>query len=348
MMDILILPEEYVVEQFFRYGHKAKRNRYNNTYQAGCAICREGESRDRKQRCYYIPKADNIFCHNCGWSSKPLRWIREVSGKSIDEIREEIKNYTYCEGVELVDEAPKRILSGSLPDDSINLDDMRQLEYYDHSTIVHKTLELIKSRRLDTACNRPLHYYLSLTDETHRNRLCIPFYDERGDIVFYQTRTVISSTKFMPKYLSRVGVEKPLCGVDKIDPNADCAYIFEGPLNSFFTKNGVAVAGITEGSQTFTERQQKQYDTTLRFLEKIWVLDSQWLDNASMVKSKFLLEQGHKVFIWPENFGRRYKDFNDIAIALKQDEIRGEFIQKNTAEGISGIVKLAEITRSRS
>lgn len=342
------LPEEYIVEQFLQYAHRAKRNNYNSTYQAGCPICREGKSLDHKRRLYYMPKRDNIFCHNCGWSSKPLKWIREVSGKSYADIQEEIKNYQYCEGVELEDKVEERVVTSTLPTDSINLDDLRQIEYFDHSTPLQKTLELIKSRRLDTACNRPLHYYLSLTDVVHRNRLCIPFYDEHKDIVFYQTRAVLDKDiQDTPKYLSRIGADKTLCGIDTVDLNLSTAYIFEGPLNSFFTKNSVAVAGITEGHQLLTPKQQLQYDTTLRFIDKIWVLDSQWVDDASLLKSRILLEQGHRVFIWPENFGRRFKDFNDIAIKLKQDEIRGEFIQKNTAEGISGIVKLSDIERQR-
>ena len=81
---------------------------------------------------------------------------------------------------------------------------------------------------------------------------------------------------------------------------------------------------------------------------KVWVLDSQWIDNASFVKSKILIEQGYKVFIWPEKIGKQYKDFNDIAIAAKKDEISAEFINKNTHEGLMGILKLTEIGRFRN
>tara|TARA_R110000851_G_scaffold200413_3_gene351663 strand:- start:527 stop:922 length:396 start_codon:yes stop_codon:yes gene_type:complete len=125
-------------------------------------------------------------------------------------------------------------------------------------------------------------------------------------------------------------------------------YIFEGPLNAFFTKNSVAVAGITERGRSFTQRQEEQLNTTLKWYDKAWILDSQWVDQASLVKSEVLLKQGERVFIWPEKFGRRFKDFNDIAIVCKVDEIKPEFIQKNTFDGIEGIVRLSEIKKYRN
>ena len=147
-----------------------------------------------------------------------------------------------------------------------------------------------------------------------------------------------------PKYISRIGAEKTLFNIDRIDNSYKNVFIFEGPLNAFFTKNSVAVAGITDkGSATFTKRQQQQVDTVLRWYERIWVLDSQWIDNASLSKSEILLQNGEKVFIWPEKFGKRFKDFNDICVACKINEVTHEFIQKNTFEGLEGIFRLANI-----
>ena len=77
---MISLPEDFVILKFFELGFYPKYNKFNNVYQCSCPICREGQSLGKKRRCYYIPKNDNIFCHNCGWSGKPFRWIKEVSG----------------------------------------------------------------------------------------------------------------------------------------------------------------------------------------------------------------------------------------------------------------------------
>lgn len=345
------LPEEFVICKFFEYSYQPRQNKYNGTYQAGCPICREGKSLGKKRRCFYLPDKDIIFCHNCGWSSKSYTWIREVSGKTDAEIIDEAREYTDAIDILPGDDKTEfvKIVTPSLPHDSINLFDPVQVNYYNSNPIVQLCLNVIKTRRLDTAINKPDALYVSLVDKFHKNRLVIPFKNEKGDIEFYQTRSItISDLRTRPKYISRINAEKILFNIDKISPDYQNVFIFEGPLNAFFTKNSVAVAGITEkGLFSFTKRQQEQVDSVLKWHTRIWVLDSQWIDNASLTKTKALLQNGEKVFIWPEKFGRIFKDFNDICDACKINEIKHEFIEKNTFEGLEGVLKLTYIERNR-
>jgi hypothetical protein len=343
------LPEDYVISKFFQYNYAPKHNTYNNTYQGGCCICKEGDSFGKKKRCYYIPENNNIFCHNCGWSSTPLTWIREVSGKTIAEIIEEVGD---CDiKVDILEEITKSTYTtpprptNTLPENSINLFDKAQLSYYKDNDIVKQCLQVIRDRMLDVACNRPDSLYVSLTDKVHRNRIIIPFFNEHRDIEFYQTRGVLEKElKTRPKYVSKINAEKTLFNIDKISGDYDSVYIFEGPINAFFVKNSVAVAGITDrGSHMFTKKQQHQIDTTLRLFDKVWVLDSQWIDKASLKKSEILLRNNQNVFIWPENFGKHFKDFNDICILTNRNEINHEFIKKNTFKGLEGVLRLSNI-----
>ena len=263
------------------------------------------------------------------------------------QIYEDVKEKSVDDGF-ISEQQPERPKGSTLPQDSINLFDSTQTDYYRDNDIMRLSLQLLKSRRLDTAVNRPNALYLSLKANTHKNRLIIPFFNEKNEIEFYQSRTILSYDVKMPKYLSKSNADRTLFNINKVDRNSEYVYIFEGPINAFFTKNSIAVAGINEGKQSFTSRQQEQLDNVLRLQTKVWVLDSQWIDNASFAKSKILLEQGFKVFIWPEKIGKQYKDFNDIAIAAKKDEISAEFINKNTHEGLTGILKLTEIGRFRN
>lgn len=340
----MILPTDYVVLKFYELGYYPKRNRFNNTYQCSCPICREGNSIGKKRRCYYIPEKENIYCHNCGWSSKPAKWICKVAGITTLELINELKTYTNDDTAVVDEQIPiKKFVSETLPTDSINLSDASQLQYFKGNDTLRLCLQTISSRRLNTAVNRPNNLYLSVVDKVHKNRLVIPFVNEKEEIEFYQSRTILSYDNKKPKYLSKINAEKTLFNINKVNQDSDYVYIFEGPINAFFTKNSVAVAGITEGKNTFTPRQQEQIDTVLKFHTRIWVLDSQWIDKAALHKTQILLEQGEKVFLWPEKFGKRFKDFNDIAMHCKLDEIKEEFIQKNTCEGLTGILKLAEI-----
>ena len=347
---MIALPEEYVVGKFYEYIYHPKYNRYNSTHQGGCCICREGGSLGKKRRCYYIPKNDNIFCHNCGWSSKPITWIKEVSGKSDVDIINDIRNFSNNKITIEEDTVQKPLIkSSTLPQDSINLSDSSQVEFYKNNPIVTACLGLISKRRLNTAVNKPDNLYVSLTDFTHKNRLIIPFINEKHNIEFYQTRTINNQLdNKKPKYISQINAEKTLFNIDRVSSDYKNVFIFEGPINAFFTKNSVAVAGITErGSSLFTKRQQEQIDTALRWYDRIWVLDSQWIDDASLSKSRILLDAGEKVFIWPEKYGKTYKDFNDICMKYELNEITHKFIEKNTFVGLEGIFKLAYIKNKR-
>tara|TARA_R110000764_G_scaffold144681_1_gene232457 strand:- start:2642 stop:3577 length:936 start_codon:yes stop_codon:yes gene_type:complete len=300
----------------------------------------------KKKRCYYLPDTGIIYCHNCGSSLKAINWIKEVSGASTGQIITEIRDYDVTVDISKTEEVLPTIEVETLPKDSINLSDDLQCDYYSDNNIFTAANHLVKSRRLNTAVNRPDNLYLSLTDVVHKNRLVIPFVNEKQEVEFYQTRTILNKdNKLKPKYLGKVGSEKTLFNINKVSSDHDKVYIFEGPLNAFFTKNSVAVAGITEKGRSFTPRQEEQLNTTLKWYDKVWILDSQWVDRASLIKSEVLLKQGETVFIWPETIGKRYKDFNDIAIAAKKDEISWEWIEKNTYQGLAGIVKMTEIQR---
>ena len=340
---MITLPREYIVAKFYEFGRSPIYNRFNNVYQCSCPVCRESL---KKKRCYYLPDNDNVYCHNCGWSSKPWKWIREVSGLSNQQIIDEVKEYDVSVDIGKVEEVREKIQVSTLPEDSINFSDEHQLNYYADNNVITACKYIIKSRKLDTAVNRPDNLYVSLKDKVHKNRLVIPFVNERGEVEFYQTRTVLDrDKKDRPKYLGKVGSEKTLFNIDKVSSDHDKVYIFEGPIDAFFVRNSIAVAGITERGRSFTKRQEEQLNGHLKWYDKVWILDSQWGDRASMIKSEALLNQGETVFIWPETLGRKYKDFNDLAIAANKDEISWEWIQKNTFEGLEGIVKMSEVKR---
>lgn len=330
------VPETFIVNKFFKYAGGAKFNRHQNTYNGSCPLCREGTSWLKKKRCYFLPKKNVICCHNCGWYGSPFNWIKEAGQYKINELIKEIRE---DDGIVVVDtpkHTPQVKTLDALPEDSINLFNSSEVNFWKDNTIVQKAIEVIQKRRLDRAINRPDAIYLSLKDKVHKNRLIIPFYDENRKIVFYQTRKIFDSDK-TPKYLSKVGQEKTLYGISNIDPAYNTVIITEGPIDAFFVKNGLAVAGITKtGGVHLTEKQTEQLNG-LKLYEKIWLLDNQHLDKTSKEKTKNLLELGYRVFIWPT---KKYKDINDLCIDLKINQLDHEFIENNTFTKLRGLLKL--------
>jgi len=338
--------EQYYISKFFELGFYPQYNSFNNTYQCACPICREGKSLRKKKRCYFIPEKNIIYCHNCGWSSKPIKWISQITGLLPSQIKEEINNT--CDNFEdILKEEPilKQLEVDTLPKNSINLFDPAQVAYFKDNSIVLQALEYIKKRRLDTAINKPPALYISLDDKYQKNRIIIPFFNENKDIEFYQTRVFLENDGSNITYYSKLNSNKTLFNIDNIDFNQKYVFILEGPFDAFFIRNSVALAGINKGSNTLTTRQSQQFNTTLKFLNKIWIFDSQHIDKTSYVKTKNLLEIGENVFIWPKTLGQKFKDINELCVFAKKDEIIPDFILKNTFNGLEGLVLLETINK---
>ena len=344
----MILPQEYIIQKFYQYAGFPKFKKLAQVYEASCPICREGKSWGKKKRCYYILKDNIICCHNCGWFSSPFNWIKQVTGLTFEEISKEIKSYDILPLDINKDENKQQVVfdQPSLPLDCINLFDPEQINYFQENKVVQDALEFIKRRRLDTAINRPKALWMSLNDKIHKNRVVIPFYDIDNEIIFYQSRAIYDAdTHIRPKYLGKLNGERSLYNINKITPELDYIFIFEGPIDSFFVRNGTAVAGIQEQSNKSLTRLQEEQISAFRLYNKIWVLDSQWIDRASYNKTSKLLDEGESVFIWPEQIGRKFKDINDLCIAAKRNELAPEFFVKHAYTGLKGKLELTKISR---
>lgn len=340
------LPSDYVAQKFLQYAGYPRYKRYSQVYEGGCPTCREGNSWGKKRRLYYVVKQNFICCHNCGSSYSPYEWVKDVCRLTDKEILNELSDRDVIIVNEYEEEKKVEIKVSTLPEDSINLLDSTQIKFYKNNAVVQKVLDYIKRRRLDSACNRPKSLWLSLKDKVHKNRLIIPFY-ENDKIIYYQTRTVLEAgSENYPKYLSKLGDQKSVFNVDNIDTSKDNYYIFEGPIDAFFTKNSVAVAGITEKSdKLFTYRQEQQLKKYF-FMNRVWVLDSQYKDQASRNKSEILLNMGESVFIWPKEYGKEFKDFNEMCTRMNLSEVPERFILKNIFTKLKGLVELGKLKYS--
>ena len=337
------MPDQYIANILYENIYKISYNKFNKTYNGCCPFCREGKSWGVKKRFYYMPKTQSTYCHNCGYSKGAINFIVDLTNKPLHFVINDIKNHD-GEIIEVKQEEVKKVNDKSLPQDCINLSDENQVCYYKDNNIVKLALDLINNRKLTNAINKPRTFYLSLTDKVHKNRLILPFYNENDDIIFYQSRGLTKKDLYeRPKYLSKVGAERSLYGVHNINHNLDNVFVFEGPIDSYFCENGIATCGITENSDKMFTSLQKEQLNKLNLLEKVYVLDSQWLDKASLSKSLILADNNEKIFIWPKELGKKFKDFNDICVAGNKDKIRPEFILKNTYSGLKAKLLLTEI-----
>ena len=331
------LPQDYVIQNLYSYCKRPIYKKYQRSYNAECCICHEGSSAGRKRRLFYFTGDRYFYCFNCGKSWNEINWIHEVSGKSYHEILRDTQNFT-CSielSAKLVknSEPVKELVVPTIPDDSINITDINQCEFYKDNekqyAYIKHVRQYCEDRRLFTAVNRPKAFYVSFGDKVHKKRLIIPFYSELGKIDSYQSRTLDGDT--YPKYLTKFG-EKGLYGENNITNDIPYIFVFEGPIDAMFVKNAVAVGGssTTEKQEAFLKKCVDK--------EIIYVYDND-KDNKEMKKKiKNLIKDNKKIFIWPKEF-RKYKDINELCCSLCLDELPYKFIVQNSYSGVEALMK---------
>lgn len=328
------LNQEFLLETFFSYCKRPLHKKFQNVYNAECPICKEGKSAGRSRRLFYFPNKDYFYCHNCSKSWKPIEWIKEVTGWVFFEIVRK-NNEKLSNGRQTVSsnnqthqqELPKFI--SDLPENAIDLTNEAELSFYKDNKYVKLALEYCHSRRLFTAVNSCKRFYISLDDKTHKNRLVIPFYAESGKADCYQTRAL--DKRQFPKYLTKFG-EKSLFGLTNVNTDIPYVFVFEGPIDSMFVKNGVAMASLSP-----TEKQTNELNSLIGY-ETIWVFDNDKNNTQTFEKISKHINSGKRVFIWPKEF-YKYKDFNEVCCKIDVDEIPWKFVVKNSAVGKEALIK---------
>lgn len=340
------VPEDYVVSKLYEYGFETEYSNTNQAYNCGCPICREGSSWGYKKRLFYIPDKDLVHCHNCGWSSKPYFFVREVTGFSHDDVLKDLKDEgsipSFDSNISILrlDEDEKVDAVEELPEKYVDLTDPLQVEYYKDNYQLQQALKYVEERNLMGMVNSPKKLLFCIKDKTHRNRIIIPFYDVDGDsVLHYQSRSIQKFDKM--RYLSKKHSNKTLFNIDKVDFSKDIYYITEGPIDSFCISNCIAVAGISESKTILFTPEQKTQLREFIGMERVWILDNQHMDEAALTKSKILVDLGEKIFIYPKTCP--YKDLNAICVGEGISGIPESFINKFTYSDVEAMLLLNKI-----
>lgn len=190
-------------------------------------------------------------------------------------------------------------------------------------------LEYCKQRKLFEAVNTCKKFYVSLDDKIHKNRLIIPFFYNK-EIVSYQTRSLLPQQT--PKYKTKLG-EKHLFGLDNIDSKIPFVFLFEGPIDSMFVRNGLAMTSLS-----LTDLQRIQLNSLIGY-EPIYVFDNDKNNKTVSKKINKCIETGNRIFVWPKEFSK-FKDFNEVCMHLNNTEIPWQFVVKHSASNQQAKLKL--------
>lgn len=325
------LCQEYLIEVFYTHCKRPFHKKYQNVFNAECPICKEGKSAGRSRRLYYFPNKQYFYCHNCSRSWKPIDWVKDVTRLSIAEIfkKNDKKNNTSATIITNVIKKDVEIVS-DLPENSIELTDEYQYDYFKDNCYVKIAKQYCESRRLLTAVNSCKKFYISLEDKIHKNRLVLPFFNEDEKVVCYQTRAL--TEKQFPRYLTKRG-DKEVFNINNINSAIPYIFVFEGPIDSMFVKNGVAIAALSA-----TQKQKEILNNQFGY-QLIYVFDNDKNNNQTQKRIEKQVKEGSHIFIWPSELDK-FKDFNEICCKLNLNEIPWKFIVKHSDKDLSARIKL--------
>jgi hypothetical protein len=156
-------------------------------------------------------------------------------------------------------------------------------------------------------------------------RLILPFIDDKGNLFGFQGRAF---DKYSLRYITiMIDPTMPkIFGLDTIDFERKY-YVVEGPIDSLFLDNAVAMAGA-DGS-----------GAGLSHIENaIMVFDNEPRNKEICSRMEKCLDKGYKVCIWPTNVVD--KDINDMILSNINNADVQLIIDQNTYSGLQGKLKL--------
>ena len=296
-----------------------------------CPYCGDSQKSRSKARGFVYRKKNDLFykCHNCG--------IGTTLGKLIEYIDSKVhKDYImerYRNGVKTNNPEPefkfdvpifrkKGVLKNLKPISDLSTD--------------HPARKIIEERYIPQEFLSDLYLcesFFKFTNTLVPNkfpsldgdhpRLLIPFRDEKGEIFAYQGRAF---GKEQPKYITiKLDDEATKTfGLDRIDMSKQI-YAVEGPLDSLFLDNCIAVGG--------SDLNKLESDVIIIF-------DNEPRNKEICKQMEFCISSYKKLVIWPDSM--KHKDINDMIVAGYTKEQIQEIITNNTFLGAAAQLRFAE------
>ena len=165
----------------------------------------------------------------------------------------------------------------------------------------------------------------------HDPRIIIPFFNKEKKLIAAQGRSLEDLTL---RYFT-VKIDKDaskIFGLDRNDPTQR-TYIVEGPIDSMFLPNALAMAG-------------SDIDDTTQFYARdvVFVYDNERRNKEIVAKMEKAMKKGFAVCIWPDTI--KVKDINDMVL-IGMDILQiEETINTNTFRGLPARVKLNQWKRT--
>ena len=271
-----------------------------------CPIC--GDSKKNPNKCrgfIYRSKGHLVVkCHNCGYVQNLSTFLEHINPNLFKEYLFEI--YREKDGTHVKEPEMPEIFQEMELSDAI-LDPLKRL---DKMSINHPAVKYVLNRKIPSKlhhlfyfttkfkqyCNSVTPNKFDSLDNDHP-RLIIPFFNKQGKCFAFQGRAF---GKEIPKYIT-IKIDENhdrIYGLERVNFMKP-VYITEGPIDSLFIPNAIAVSGASYQCHTI----EKIKDNC------IIVPDNEPRNKDVCRLIHTMINKDYKVCLWPDTF--EYKDIND-------------------------------------
>ena len=299
-----------------------------NLWNSRCPICGDSSKNKSKKRLYIYAKQQDLFvkCHNCGYGASLGNFIKQIdphlhSQYIVERYKTGETGSRKSVEPEFHFEKPKFKPQPT----KINLPSIGELDGE------HFARKYFESREIPEGFKDKVYFaedfrewaqeiskidYSNLGKE--EPRMVIPFFDMEGKLIAAQGRALGKSEL---RYITvKVEEKSPkIYGLDRWN-SEEPTYIVEGPIDSMFLPNCLAVAG---GDLQTIKIDQEQ---------TVLVFDNEPRNEHTVKKLMKAIDDGWSVVIWSKE--KKFKDINDLIISgLSTDEIL-DMINTRTMKGL--------------
>jgi len=295
-----------------------------------CPICGDSQKSQSKARGWILERSHELtvfYCHNCN-ASHNLRYFLKVVDPML------YNDYVAEHGLEkLSNKKEEKKLEFKVPKFRKTGSPLLKIKKISQLMPDHKARVYIESRKIPNSKHYKLYYAPKFVewvnslipdklDMKEHSRLILPFIDEKNEVFGFQGRAFGSSEL---RYITIMLDESrdKIFGLNDLTPTKKYS-IVEGPIDSLFLDNCIAMAGASFNDLPNKENATVVYDNEPR--------NKQIIEN--MNKS---VKAGMNVCFWPSTPG---KDINEMIMnGMKSADIQ-LIIDSNTFSGLEAEMKL--------
>lgn len=295
-----------------------------------CPICGDSQRSKSKARGFFFAKKNDYFfkCHNCGAGHSVYRFLEAVAPALAQEYA--LERWRNGENGKSNYLKPDEV-SVSLPKAELRLPKVASLPA-DHPA--RKYLENRKVPHLDRFYfTDGFGDWVRSIDPTYSTipndeRIVIPFVNKKGELLAAQGRC-LSGSKNSIRYIT-VKFSKDsraIYGEDRLDYSKRI-YAVEGPIDSVFLHNAVALAGC------------ELAHATKLFNDCVIVYDNEPRNYQIVQKMESAIRNNYTVCVWSDNITE--KDINDMVLGGKTAEEVQRIIDECACSGLTALTKFTQ------